>query len=357
MARFWMRVVPVAYGCLKELERAAAAIPDPQLRAHALGTLRAERFNALGAALVATTLDWHDAALVRLLTTLQVAWDYIDTLTEQPAADPIAHGRQVHRALVDAISGDATLGDYFRLHPSRDDGGYLATLVQRCRAASTMLPTVDTVRPVALRELRAAEVQPLINGPAYRRAEALQQWAAQREDEHGDAGWIELAAASSSSLGILAMLAAGADPATTTATVERVCAAYVPWIDALTALLDSHVDRCEDADTGAINWIGHYPSDAVATDRLQELTARASAGVRELPRGGRHLAVVAGMIAMYVSQPAAWSPAATPATRAVLSATDTAMAPLLLAMLRTWRRARAARALNETSVDRSAINF
>jgi tetraprenyl-beta-curcumene synthase len=341
MTRFWLRIFPQARAQLRELERAAAEIPDPQLRAHALATLQAESFSALGAALVAATIGPHNPALVRLLINLQVAWDYIDTLAEQPAEDPVANGGQLHRALVDVIAFAPPRDDYYRLHPgtgAEGDGGYLAELVADCRAARAGLPSYNRVHAAAAREVAAAEVQYLNHAPeAVDRVMALQRWAARRQDVAGDASWIELAAAASSSLGVLALLALAADPSATPAVVERVVAAYIPWVDALTALLDSLVDRQDDAASGLMNWVAHYPSDAAAALRLQQITARAVSAARELPNGKRHVVIVVGMIAMHLSQPSAWLPQTAPASRAVLRATDSAVTPLLLSLLRTWR--------------------
>ncbi len=344
MMRFTLRVVPLARAQLREYERAAKAIPDPQLRGHALATLRSESFSALGAALVATTVGRADPSLVRALVALQVAWDYIDTLSEQPAVDPVANGVRLHRALVDALAQEPPRGDYYRLNPVQDDGGYLAALVEDCREACTALPAYESVRATLERELDIAEIQYVNHAPAAERVPALRQWAAVPERTHGDASWIELAAAASSSLGVLALLATAADPATTPTTVARVGVAYVPWVDALTALLDSHVDRPDDDAAGFMNWMEHYPSDAAAATRLQEITTRALSGARALPAGARHVVIVTGMIAMHLSQPSAWLPQAEQATRAVLRATDTPVTRLLLLLLRTWRRARTERA-------------
>jgi tetraprenyl-beta-curcumene synthase len=337
MMRFRFRVLPLARAELREWERVAAATPDAGLRAHALETLRSESFSALGAALVATTIDHHDPALVRLLMAIQIAWDYIDTLAEQPAADPVANGVQLHRALLDALSGAPPRDDYFRRSEGPDDGGYLAALVRECRAATTQLPAFATVRAAAIAELETAEVQYVNHAPAGQREATLRHWATGRT-AGAEASWSELAAAASSSLGVLALLAAAADPATTPDTVARIRAAYVPWVDALTALLDSLVDRRDDATTGLMSWIAQYPSDAAATARLRDITARAVEAARELPRGERHVVIVIGMIAMHLSQPSAWLPEAAPATRAVLRATGSLVTPLLLALLRTWRR-------------------
>jgi tetraprenyl-beta-curcumene synthase len=342
MGRFSVTRLPLVRVELRAWERRALAIPDPLLREHALDTLRGESFSAIGAALVTMTTDHRDPQLVRLLVALQVAWDYIDTLAEQPAVDPVANGVQLHRALVDALGSDPPRDDYYRLNRGHDDGGYLLALVDACRAACAHLPAYAAVAAAALRELETAEVQYLNHGPAEDRARRLRAWA----DRHptADASWIELGAAASSSLGVLAMLTLAADPATTPARVEALRAAYVPWVDALTALLDSLVDRPHDAASGLLNWVSHYPSDEVAAVRVAEIAARAVDAVRALPNGERHVVIVVGMIAMHLSQATAWLPDVQPATRAVLRATRSPAAPAMLGLLRTWRRARAKRA-------------
>ncbi|HZV74314.1 MAG TPA: DUF2600 family protein [Conexibacter sp.] len=340
MARFWLTVFPRARSLLHRWERAARAIPDPRLRTLALETLRSEGLSAMGAALVATTVRQRDPALVRLLVSLQVAWDYIDTLAEQPATDPLANGMQLHRALVDAVRPEPPRNDYYRLHPVGDDGGYLLALVECCRAACASLPAFERVAHAAARELEHAEVQYANHAPRGRREAVLREWAA-RQHEHSDASWFELAAAASSSLGVLAILALAADPTTSDTTVERLQSAYVPWVDALTALLDSVVDRPADAHAGLTSWVDHYPSDDATTARLQTVTARAVEGVRTLPRGERHVVIVTGMMAMHLSQPSAQLPGVQPTTRAVLRTAETFAMPVLLLLLRGWRRARA----------------
>jgi tetraprenyl-beta-curcumene synthase len=347
MARFWLVVFPRVRSELRAWRHQASAIPDPALRVQALATLDGERLSAAGAALFAATTPRlrgrAGRGLVRALVAYQVICDYLDTLAEQPSADPIRNGARLHRALADALA-DGPLADHYRDHVAHDDGGYLVALVAACRESCATLPAYAPVRAAALREAARNEVQGINHAPAGVREPALRTWAvAARADDAaaaGDASWFELAAASSSSLAVLALIAAAADPATTATTAERVRRAYFPWIGALSTLLDSVADRERDLATGELNFVSRYPTQAVAVARLREVTARALAGARSLPRGERHVVLVVGMIAMHVSEPGAWLPWAQPATRAVLRAADTVLMPLLLMLLRGWRGAR-----------------
>jgi tetraprenyl-beta-curcumene synthase len=350
MVRFWLVVFPLARMQLRAWQRRASGIPDPTLRAQALATLRSERLSAAGAALFAATAPRRrDPELVRALIAYQVICDYLDTLAEQPCEDPVGNGAQLHRALADAIS-DGPLADHYALHEVRDDGGYLAALVVACRESCARLPAYEPVRAAALREARRNEVQGINHASAAVREPALRAWAvaARADDEAGtgDAHWWELAAASSSSLAVLALLAAAADPATTAGTAEQVRRAYFPWIEALSTLLDSVADRERDLQTGELNFVSHYSTQAAAVARLREVTVRAISGARNLPRGERHVVLVAGMIAMHVSEAGASERWAQPATRAVLRTADTLAMPPLLMLLRAWRRVGRVRAIS-----------
>jgi tetraprenyl-beta-curcumene synthase len=343
-ARLWGRVLPIVRAELRGWERAAAAIPDPQLREQALATLRGERLSAVGASLFATTVTRHVAVLVRTLVAYQVICDYLDTLSEQPASDPIANGAALHRALADALSPGAPAEDWYRLHATRDDGGYLAALVTTCRAGCEALAAYPRVREAACREARRNEVQGIKHGPGPGREPRLRAWAATQGEGCADTSWFELVAAASSPLAALALLASAADPATTPADVEATRACYFPWIEALSTLLDSLADREQDRTLGELSLVDQYESPAVAAARLCELTRRAIARAGVLPNGERHVVLVVGMIAMHLSDRPAWLPAAQPTTRAVLRSSLPTLTPVLLLLMRTWRRIGAERA-------------
>lgn len=330
--------MPTVRAELRAWERAAAAIPNPQLRAHALATLGSERLSAAGAALFATTLPRHVPALVRTLVAYQVICDYLDTLCEQPSDDPVANGATLHRALADAVAPGAATTDWYRLHASGEDGGYLAALVGACRKGCESLPSFPQVRAAAQREATRNQVQGIKDGPADRRETELRRWARAQSHDAGDASWFELAAAGSSPLAVLALLAAAADASTSASAAEQVRRCYFPAVEALSTLLDSLADRTRDELTGELSFVAQYPSTAVMTARLQALTLRALVGARRLPNGERHVVLVAGMVAMHLSDPSAWQPSVRDTTRAVLGSSLAGMTPLLLTIMRGWRR-------------------
>lgn len=302
LARYWLGILPLVRRELRHWERQAQAIPDPRLREQAVETLRDERLNAEAAAVFATLVPrarWP--VLVPLLVAFQVMYDYLDTVGEEPVADPLRDGLQLHAALAAALDPELPAVDYYAHHPYSEDGGYLDALVTRCRRALPALPA----GPIALPHARRAAARCRF-GQSYTHAAmqagdaALARWA-RGQDRAGGYRWWEMAAGAISSVGVFALLAAATDPRTTPAEATRVDIAYFPSICALSTLLDSFVDREPDAVTANHSSFGHYATEAEAAERLGSIAVQAASAARGLRHGSRHGAIVAGVVGYYLS--------------------------------------------------------
>jgi tetraprenyl-beta-curcumene synthase len=324
---------------LERWRRLAASIPDPGIRADALAALREKRFNAEGAGLFAALPRKRDRRLLRLLVAYQVLLDYLDTVSERPAPDPLANGRQLHLALSEALDPHGRISDYYRYRPGCADGGYVRALVQSCRDACLSLPSYGNVAPLALQAAARCSVQGLNHDPdAARRDGELEEWARSTCPASPGLRWWELTAAASSTLGIHALLALAAEPSCTRGDAEEIAAAYMPWICVASTLLDSYVDEAEDAANGGHNYLDHYPSSPVAEVRTHELVRRSMREARSLRNGPRHALITAGMVAMYLSADGARASRKRTTTRALVRAGGLPTM-LLLPVLRIWRGA------------------
>jgi tetraprenyl-beta-curcumene synthase len=325
----------------REVERwrgLAASIPDSGIRADALAALQEKRLNAEGAGLFAALPKTRDRHLLRLLVAFQVLLDHLDTVSERPAPDPLANGRQLHLALRDALDPYGHISDYYRHHPARTDGGYVRALVQTCRDACRSLPAYETVRPLALQAAVSCSVQGLNHDPdPVRRERRLEHWARRTSAPAPGVSWWELTAAASSTLAIHALLALAADPDCARGDAEDVTRAYMPWICAASTMLDSYVDEAEDAENDGHSYLAHYPSAPIAERRTRELVRRSLTEARRLRNGSRHALIAAGMVAMYLSADGARAPGKHRATRALVRAGGL-LTVLLLPVLRIWRR-------------------
>jgi tetraprenyl-beta-curcumene synthase len=316
--------------------RRAQAISDAPIREDALDSIARKRANAEGAALFWTLPRHRDLRLLRLLVAYQTTWDYLDSASEHGASAGEANGRELHRALIAALDPSTPDLDFYRLHPWRDDGGYLAALVNACREVCVSLSGYGRVRPLLLQAADRCAVQALNHSlDPHDHDTALKAWA-EREDPGRGMPWFELTAAASASVAPHVLLALATEPLQDDEReISRVCTAYF-WEALAIAMLDSYADRAEDNATGNHSYIAHYPNTDTATRRLAEIIDQTMRAVRALPNGHRHAVIAACMIAMYLSKDDARTPATLPDTRRLVNAGGT-LTRLLLPILRLWR--------------------
>jgi tetraprenyl-beta-curcumene synthase len=338
VARYLTSVLPLVRRELRRWREQASEIPDPVLRSQAIESL-SKRGNMEGAALFAVLAPRsHRRATVRALVAFQTAYNYLDTLGEQPSADPVANGRTLHRALLVALDPTATHPDYYALHPQREDGGFLVAVVDRCRAAFATLPAHAAVaaaasaaaaRIVAFQSLNLTERQ-----GGY---EALEQWARRETPDCSGLHWWQAAGAGGSSLAVHALIATAADADVQHREVEAIEAAYFPWICALHSLLDSLVDVDEDERAGQRNLLSYHASPEQAAFAMKLLAQRASEAASSLPDDLRHRVILTAMAGYYLSSPAA----STPDARAIAGNVADAIGPLLAPALVLFKVRRA----------------
>jgi tetraprenyl-beta-curcumene synthase len=341
--RYWTGVAPQVRAQLKRWEVRAREIPDPDLQAIALGKLRDERFNAEVAATLATLAPrTHRAHAVEAIVALELMYDYLDGLTEQPAPDPLRSGRRLFAAFTDAFAAaPAQAGDYFGLHTA-DDGGYLATLSAAVSAAVAPLPAWEAVSAAARRgAARCAEAQVQVHATRHAGAPQLEQWATAQAA--GTAlQWREyIAGAVSSVLGVHALIAAAARERTTPAEAAAIDSAYLS-IAALSTMLDGVIDYEQDSRCGEAWYVRHYASAEVLADRAGALTRDARRQAQRLPDAAHHTMTLVGVAAYYASAPAAAQGIAAAVTQRVRNELGGLTAPTL-AVMRAWRAAKLVR--------------
>jgi tetraprenyl-beta-curcumene synthase len=315
----------------------ALMIPDAAIREDALNSIELKRENADGAALFSILPARRNLSLLRLLVAYQIIWDFLDSVSERGACEGTKNGRQLHKALVEALDPASPISDYYRFHPWRDDGGYLRKLVETCRANCAALPSYGRLRPLVVREARRAQVQALNHDadPAER-DEALRRWAEREFAGEQRLSWFELSSAASASLAVHAFLALAARPACTDAEVKQACDAYFPWISGTATMLDSYVDQVEDELAGNHRYVEHYGNRALASERLRALVGRSVVEARRLRDGHRHAVIASCMVAMYLSKDSARTPDMRASTASFVDAGGS-LTRLLLPVLRLWR--------------------
>jgi tetraprenyl-beta-curcumene synthase len=337
--RYWFRVAPTVRRQLQRWETCASEIPDPSLRNLALDKLANERFNVEVAAMIATIAPAQfRARAVRAIVALQVMYDYLDALTEQPTADPLRTGLHCAQAFVDAvrISVQPT-EDYYTLYPSvSGDAGYLAELARTVRTEIAELPATQAIADVApMTAARCAEAQVRIHAAAHTGRQALERWASQQT-----AGtrlqWREwLFGAMGSVVALHALIALAADQSSTPAQARALDDTYLE-LCVLTTALDHLVDHEQDARTGEQSYIPFYETRKELAREITVIVTELKGRVRFIPSGAHHLMILSGVVAYYTSQPSATGDFARPVTENVRDQLRPLITPTLATMF-AWR--------------------
>ena len=315
--RYWMSAFPIAHRQIKNWKRQACAIPDPTLRTIALTALGTERGNLEGAAAFGAFVPRaHRQDVIAAAVAFQVAYDYADAIAEQPVGTIDAEVRQLHEALLVAVTPDRPQPRYYA--GSLVDNGYLSRLVACCQMMLARLPSVSVVLPhTQLAVNRIVDYQDHNHGERHKFVQWAEWMTASARD---DLCWWETGAAAGSSLLVFALMAAAADSNVRRVHAETLTDAYFPWIGALHTLLDSAIDLNEDRATGQHNLILHYASWDETINRLRDLTDQAVARARQLPDNDQHLLIVAALVGFYLSAPQASEPRLVALRDAILSA-------------------------------------
>jgi tetraprenyl-beta-curcumene synthase len=318
---------------LRRWEDEADSIPDPVLRAQALAALAEKGLNVEAVAVFATLAPRaYRRRALGAIATLQIAIDYIDSLSEGSTAEPLEDGLRLHQALAVALTPGAEPLDWYRFHPRADDGGYLSRLVASCQESVRSLPAATAVLPLARAAAsRCGEGQSYTHAAARGEVRQLQDWADGLDSPAGYRWW-EVAAGASSSVAAHALIAAAADRETSAGEAALIDAAYFPPIGALTVLLDDLIDREEDALAGEHNYLTYYRDSQAAADRLALIAARASAATAKLRDARRHAAILSGVAGFYLSADAATTPYARPIRDRLLGSIGLTSRPLLATM-------------------------
>ncbi len=347
-ARYWSTLVPIVRAQLERWERRAQLIADPHLRDIALDTLHDEGFNSQVAATLATLAPRGlRTTVVEAIVALEVLYDYLDSLVEQPLPDPIRDGDRLYLALTHAVTPDAgSEGGYH-------EDGYLADLATAVNESLAKLPSAEVIADVALHAAaRNAGAQVRAHAVARVGASQLEEWA-MHEAASTELDWREyLMGAASSVLVIHALIAAAADPRTTHTQAGQIDRVYLA-IGALSTMLDSLIDYERDARLDSLGYIRYYKTRDVLADQLASVVRHAISQARGAPNEAHHVMTLVGVAAYYLSAPEATSDFARPITKRIVHELQPLITPTL-AVMRAWRIAKRLRKHRSATAQRQA---
>lgn len=303
-AVYWLSIYPQVRHELSRWERHAQGIPDPVLREQALHKLAVERLNPEAAAFFAVLAPRRERArVIQLIVAYQILYDYLDAVNELPGCTSLQNGLQLHRALVDAVQPDRPLHDYYLHNPRRRDGGYTLVLADTCRRILSRLASTARIAPILAHAAdRCGEAQSHNHAIVAEGERRLIEWSLEQAPGSHYLWW-ELAAGGISCLAIHALFALASEPMTSIHEAVLLDAAYFPPICAISALLDSLADHHSDQGTTNHSFTARYRDSTHAAERLVAIATDATQRVSILSQHRRHLIILSGIVAFYLSSP------------------------------------------------------
>jgi tetraprenyl-beta-curcumene synthase len=299
--KFVQEIFPQVDGELAKWRQLGKDCPDEILATQALASIEKKRFHAQGGSIYAL-YPTAPPEYTRFVVALQTISDYLDNLCDRVGFMDEQGFRQVHQAMLDALDYEKPMADYYLYYPHREDGGYLASLVEECRRQVVKLPTYHQVKEEML-ELAGlyCDLQTYKHLPWEVREKALEDWATPYLKKHPDLSCWEFAAATGSTLGIFILGALAADRELTKEEVNRVKEAYFPWICGLHIMLDYFIDQEEDQQEGELNFCFYYRDREECSGRLDLFVRKSFEQAKTLNHPDFHLTVIKGLLAMYLS--------------------------------------------------------
>jgi len=281
---------------------------DNALVKQALSSIDLKKFHAQGGSVYALYPKVDAPRMVKFVVAFQTISDYLDNLCDRAGVQDESAFRQLHLAMLDAVDPLRNINNYYYYYPFKDDGGYLEQLVNECRKQIKDLPSYSLVIEYIKKYIHLyIDLQSYKHLSLKIREKCLKVWAGYYTDRYPDLGWWEFSAASGSTLGVFVMLASAFDESLTAENAAVLDHAYFPWICGLHILLDYYIDFQEDIQMGDLNFTSYYKNLKQCEERLAFFSENALNACSKLQYEEFHLTVVKGLLAMYLSDPKAYS--------------------------------------------------
>jgi tetraprenyl-beta-curcumene synthase len=303
MTQVCSKVLPPVHARLRDWQRRAARIPDPELRRQALASIHSKAFHCEGGGIYCLLAGSKRKDVLDFIVAYQTISDYLDNLCDRSISLDPKDFRCLHQAMLDALTPGTPLHDYYRMRRTASDAGYLRDLVETCRGVLSHIDDLAAILP-SLHELAGfyCDLQVHKHVEKDQRVPRLVAWFHKYQDQLPEMSWYEFAACSGSTLGIFCIVAyaasRGREMRTLTATIKN---GYFPWVQGLHILLDYFIDQEEDKVEGDLNFCTYYRDDREMMHRFYHFIDEADAAASGLPNRNFHRMINRGLLGIYLA--------------------------------------------------------
>lgn len=304
MGQVYRYILPEVRTELSRWRERAETIPTEEYRKQAIASMTSKQFHCEGGAVYATLDLSKRHIIIPLIVAFQTISDYLDNLCDRSISMDGRDFRQLHQAMLDAVSPNTPLHAYYAWREEQDDGGYLEALVQTCRTCIAQLPSYEQVQSQVMKLVGLyCDLQVYKHVQHEQREPLLLQWWRQHERDFPELHWNEFAAATGSTLGVFMLFQSASASELDRHAVDEIENAYFPSICGLHILLDYLIDQEEDRIGGDLNFCSYYEDEDEVVTRISLMTENARKCASQLEHASFHRMIVEGLIALYLSDP------------------------------------------------------
>lgn len=287
---------------LSTWEASAEQIPNAELRKQALDSIEDKTFHCEGGAIYSLLSQNYWKEAVQFIVAYQTISDYLDNLCDRSTSLDPNDFQCLHQAMQDALTPEAQLKDYYAFREEKDDGGYLASLVQTCQHTLRSLPNYNQLKPYT-KELCAlySDLQVHKHVTLEEREPRLKEWFTLYSNRWNDLSWYEFSACTGSTLGIYCLVSYGFGQTLTDEQIQNIYEGYFPYMQGLHILLDYFIDQEEDLVEGDLNFCNYYDHEDHMKQRFRYFIEQTQAHVQSLPHASFHQMVQKGLVGLYLA--------------------------------------------------------
>ncbi|ASN07334.1 tetraprenyl-beta-curcumene synthase [Virgibacillus necropolis] len=301
MRKVYMKIFPQVRTELEYWKGRAGKIPNKELRNQALASISSKRFHCQGGGVYAILAkeNWKEA--IQFIVAYQTISDYLDNLCDRSTSLDPADFRLLHQSMLDALTPQVSVKNYYELRKDQHDGGYLNDLVKTCQKTLANREGYETIQDLLLKFCSLygdLQVHKHVNHDE--RIPRLTSWFDENKGDLPQLRWYEFSAAAGSTLGVFCLVSYTLGEKISPELASVIYHGYFPYMQGLHILLDYYIDQKEDKMEADLNFCAYYESRTDLEKRLQSFIEKTHSHVQHLPDRHFHEMVQQGLVGLYL---------------------------------------------------------
>ncbi|KUP05428.1 tetraprenyl-beta-curcumene synthase [Bacillus coahuilensis p1.1.43] len=308
MTKVYRKVFPIVHKELEFWKERAEQIPDTELRQQAVTSIEHKTFHCEGGAILGLLSGSEIDGVVKFIVAYQTISDYLDNLCDRSVSLDPNDFAALHESMMDSLTVDAPLRDYYRYRETNGDGEYLADLVKTCQHVLKEMKHYPSIKTFLLELCQYyCDLQIHKHVKLEEREERLVNWFEQHRHQLPTMDWHEFSACSGSTLGIFCLVSYAHREDYEPMHGDLIKEGYFPYIQGLHILLDYFIDQEEDLLEGDLNFCEYYQSEEELFTRLLHFLQEADKRTDKLPDRHFHKLINRGLLGVYLSDEKVWN--------------------------------------------------